>query len=59
MNGIKLAKTDGAMKESVIKLNYIFTISKEMISKILFHLSSDKKNEVFEELTKKLRNLTE
>ena len=57
MDGIRLSKKDGAVRDSVIKLNYIFTISKEMISKIFFHLNSGKKREVFRELTKKLEGL--
>ena len=57
MKGVPLLKKEGAIKESVIKLNYIFTISKEMISKILFHLNPEKKKKVFDELTKKLEGL--
>ena len=38
MKGVILTKKEGAIKDSVIKLNYIFTISKSMISKTLFHL---------------------
>ena len=54
MQGIKLSKKEGAIKDSVIKLNYIFTTSKNMISKCLFHLKHDKKKDVFTELTNKL-----
>jgi len=57
MEGIPLTKKEGAVKDSVIKLNYIFTISKSMISKVLFHLNSKKKYEIFKELTKKLNVL--
>ena len=57
MNGIPLKKEEGAVKDSVIKLNYIFTISKAMISKILFHLNKEKKRIVFDELTKRLNEL--
>ena len=57
MKGIPLTKKEGAVKESVIKLNYIFTISKVMISKTLFHLPKEKKNLVFNELTKRLQEL--
>ena len=39
MKGVPLKKEEGAVKDSVIKLNYIFTISKAMISKTLFHLN--------------------
>jgi len=57
MKGVPLTKKEGAVKDSVIKLNYIFTISRTMISKILFHLNKDKKRMVFDELTKRLNEL--
>lgn len=57
MQGIPLLKKEGAIKDSVIKLNYIFTISKDVISKILFHLNPEKKKKVFEELKKRLELL--
>ncbi len=54
MQGISLTTKDGMIKNSVIKLNYIFTVSKQMVSKLLFHLPKEKKIEVFNELTKRL-----
>lgn len=57
MEGIPLTKNEGAVKDSVIKLNYIFTISSVMIEKRLFHLTKEKKRLVFEELNKKLKEL--
>jgi len=57
MEGISLSKEDGAMKNSVIKLNYIFTISSAMVSKVLFHLSPEKKKEVADHLVQKLNML--
>jgi len=57
MKGIPLTKREGAVKDSVIKLNYIFTISSEMVSKVLFHLSKEKKRLIFEELGKRLDGL--
>ena len=36
MNGVPLYKKEGAIKESIIKLNYIFTISEKMVEKVLF-----------------------
>ena len=57
MKGIPLTKEEGAIKDSVIKLNYIFTISQTMISKTLFHLTKEKKHMVFDELTKRLQAL--
>jgi len=58
MEGVSITKKEGAIKDSVIKLNYIFTISKNMIEKILFHLSDSKKKEVFSKLVKKLGSLS-
>ena len=57
MKGISLTKKEGAIKESIIKLNYIFTVSKLMIEKRLFSLSNEKKKEVYEELVNKLKAL--
>ena len=57
MKGIPLTKNEGAVKDSVIKLNYIFTISNEMASKVLFHLSKEKKQIIYVELIKKLKKL--
>ena len=57
MAGITLTKKEGAVKDSIIKLNYIFTISKMMIEKVLFSLSKEKKEEVFNVLVKKLKDL--
>ena len=53
MNGIRISKSDGAAQDSVIKLNYIFTITNEAIIKTVFQLSSEKRKLVFDELTKK------
>lgn len=57
MKGIPLMKKEGAVKDSIIKLNYIFTISEKMVDKVLFSLSKEKKKKVFDELVKKLSNL--
>ena len=57
MKGIPLTKSEGALKDSVIKLNYIFTISDEMVSKVILHLSKEKKHLIFDELNKKLYGL--
>jgi len=54
MKGIPLLKKEGAIKDSVIKLNYIFTISEKMIQKTLFYLSVEKKKTIIAELIKKL-----
>ncbi len=57
MEGIPLSKKEGAIKESTIKLNYIFTISKILIKKKLFTISKRKKKIVFQQLTNKLTQL--
>ncbi|MHA1298544.1 MAG: type II toxin-antitoxin system PemK/MazF family toxin [Candidatus Helarchaeota archaeon] len=54
MIGIPLSKEEGAIKESIIKLNYIFTISKVMVSKVLFSLTLKKRKIIYGELIKKL-----
>ena len=54
MKGISLTKKEGAIKDSIIKLNYIFTISEKMIKKILFNISKDKKEIIKEEIMRKL-----
>ena len=58
MKGVSITKKEGAIKDSVIKLNYIFTVSKLMIEKVLFSLSKEKKKKVYDELVKKLNDLT-
>jgi mRNA interferase MazF len=57
MKGIPLTTKEGAVKDSVIKLNYLFTISKAMVSKVLFHLNSKKKQIIFKGLTDRLNVL--
>ena len=57
MKGIPLTKNEGAIKDSVIKLNYIFTISNEMVSKVIFHLTKEKKQLILDELCKRLDGL--
>ena len=54
MKGIPLLKKEGAFKDSVIKLNYIFTISEKMIEKKLFVLSPEKKKLIVSEFTKRM-----
>jgi mRNA interferase MazF len=44
MKGIPLLKKDGMIKDSVIKLNYIFTISNNLIYKKLFTLNKKKRS---------------
>jgi len=54
MEGILLTKKEGAVVDSIIKLNYIFTISEKMVQKKLFVLHSEKKKVVYQEFIKKL-----
>ena len=39
MNGINISKNEGNAQDSVIKLNYIFTITNAAIIKTVFHLN--------------------
>ena len=55
MEGIPLTKKEGAIKDSIIKLNYIFTISEKMVEKNLFSISEEKKKKVKEELISRIR----
>ena len=57
MNRIPLSRKEGAIKNSVIKTNYIFTISEKMVQKTLFRLTDKKKKILFDELTKSLQGL--
>jgi len=57
MQGIILTEKEGAIKRSVIKLNYIFTISEIIIKKRLFVLSKDKKKEIYDALIGKIKDL--
>jgi len=57
MKGITLTKKDGAIKDSVIKLNYIFTVSQDAVERQLFRISKEKKKEVFKALCIKLAGL--
>ncbi len=54
MKGINISKEEGLIADSVIKINYIFTVSEKMIEKFLFKISSDKKEIIKSELLKKL-----
>lgn len=56
MEGIPLTKNEGAIKDSVIKINYIFTISEKMIERKLFSISSKKREIIKKELTKRLNH---
>lgn len=55
MKGIPLTKKEGAHKDSIIKLNYLFTVAEMAIKKHLFHLNEQKKQQIREELLKKLK----
>jgi len=54
MKGVPLSKKEGALKDSIIKLNYIFTISPLMVKKTLFLISEEKKNAIVSGLMKRL-----
>ncbi len=57
MKGIALTKKDGAIKNSVIKTNYIFTIAEFAVRKKLFVLNKKKKSELYKKLVANLSGL--
>ena len=54
MKGVSLLKKEGAVKDSIIKLNYIFTISEKMIERTLFSISKAKRDQIKREIIKRL-----
>jgi mRNA interferase MazF len=54
MKGIPLTKKEGAIMDSVIKINYVFTISEEMVKKKLFRVKDDKKGIVKKQLLERM-----
>ena len=56
MEGIPLTRKEGMLKNSVIKLNYIFTVSEKMVQKTLFTLSLDKRKIITLEIMKRLKD---
>lgn len=54
MRGIGLSVEEGAVRESIIKTNYLFTVSKSIIIRKLFKLKKEKKKTVCEELKNKI-----
>lgn len=59
MKGVHISIKEGAAQDSIIKLNYIFTITNEAVLKTVFRLSPGKKQQVFDELSKRLNELKE
>lgn len=57
MKGVRVGKKEGAVRDSIIKTNYIFTISEMAVKKKLFTLSKPKKTELYNELVNKLSGL--
>ena len=53
MKGVSLLKKEGAAKDSIIKLNYIFTISEKMIERTLFSISKAKRDQIKREIIKR------
>lgn len=57
MKGIRVGPKDGLMKESVIKTNYIFTLTSQAIEKTLCTLPLSKHREVHLALCSRLAGL--
>lgn len=56
MIGIPLTEKEGIKEESIIKLNYIFTIPEKKIKRTLLTLSENKKRLFISEFMKRLNN---
>ena len=54
MQGVSISKEEGLIVDSIVKLNYIFTVSKEKVKKLVTHISDEKKNEIRMDLKRKL-----
>jgi mRNA interferase MazF len=54
MQGISLSVDEGAVRESIIKTNYLFTVGKSIIVRKLFKLKKEKKKIVCEEIKSKI-----
>ena len=48
-------KKEGAPRDCIVKLNYLFTVSPSMIKKTLFTLPAAKKTQLLAELQKRLK----
>lgn len=54
MKGISLTKKEGMIKDSIIKINYIFTISENMVKRHIFKINNSKKEIIRKQLIEKL-----
>ena len=54
MKGISLTKKEGMIKDSVIKINYIFTISEKMVKRQMFKINNLKKEVIRKQFIEKL-----
>ena len=59
MKGIPITRREGAAKDSVIKTNYIFTVSELLVKKKLFSLSKEKREMLYNDILNKLSPLGE
>ena len=55
--GIPVTIKEGAIKDSVIRIDYIYTVSQKIIDKKLFTLTKGKKELLFKELNNKILEL--
>jgi len=57
MKGISLSKEDGLIKDSVIKLSYIFTITEKAIEKRIAVLRKEKRRKLYDALNERLEKI--
>ncbi len=59
MEGILIPKEEGLIVDSILKLNYIFTVSSRRVKKKLTHLSDALKKEICRSLAEKIKDCKE
>ncbi|MDP2717109.1 MAG: type II toxin-antitoxin system PemK/MazF family toxin [Candidatus Micrarchaeota archaeon] len=57
MKGVPVTALDGAIKDSVIKTNYLMTLAEPMVMKKLFELPKEKRKQLWSALTARLSGL--
>ena len=55
--GIPIYKKEGGVRDSTIKLNYVFTVSEDVLSRPFFRLKQEKRKMVLDQLLKLLSGM--
>ncbi len=57
MKGVPVSMADGAIKDSVIKTNYMMTLAEAMVIKKLFELPHEKRRQLWRALAERISGL--